>query len=314
RANQARDIGAIFAIGESKMVTMKWMMFIKHLQTLGIEGAGKTIKSLGFEGVDLTVRPGGSVLPENVRTGLPEAQKIFADQGLQVPLVTTAITSTRDEHVAAIFETAAACNIRELKLGYVPYKKFGTFETLLADVQRDLDGITSLAHSTGVRANIHTHSGPYISTQPAIVLQLLKDRDPASIGAYADPGHMTVEGSRDGWRQGLDLLGKRINLVAVKDLAWEEVDDAKLHKKRWRTRIVPLDRGAVAWPEVFECFKTLGFNGWVSIHSEYQGGHSWKDMTVPEVIEQTRADLAYLRRAVPDANVPGAAPTTRPEN
>ena len=46
---------------------MKWMMFIKHLQTLGIAGAGKAIKSLGFEGVDLTVRPGGSVLPESVR-------------------------------------------------------------------------------------------------------------------------------------------------------------------------------------------------------------------------------------------------------
>jgi hypothetical protein len=27
-------------------------------------------------------------------------------------------------------------------------------------------------------------------------------------------------------------------------------------------------------------------------------------MTVPEVIEQTRADLAYLRDAVPGANVP----------
>ena len=291
---------------------MKWMMFIKHLQTLGVAGAGKAIKSLGFEGVDFTVRPGGSVLPEKVRKELPEAQKIFADLGLQIPLVTTAITNVRDAQVAAIFETAAACGIRELKLGYVSYKKFGSLQQLLADVQKDLDGITSLAHSTGVRANIHTHSGPYISTNPAIVWQLLTDRDPASIGAYADPGHMTVEGSRDGWRQGLDLLGPRINLVAVKDLAWDEVDDAKLHKKRWRTRIVPLNRGAVPWPEVFDCLKQVGFNGWVSVHSEYQGGHTWKDMTVPEVIEQTREDLAYLRKVVPDANVPGAAPSTQP--
>ncbi|MDQ3440831.1 MAG: sugar phosphate isomerase/epimerase [Planctomycetota bacterium] len=290
---------------------MKWMMFIKHLQTLGIAGAGKAIKSLGFEGVDFTVRPNGSVLPENVRKELPEAQKIFADLGLQVPLITTAITNVRDAHVADVFETAAACGIRELKLGYVSYKKFGSFQQLLADVQKDLDGITSLAHSTGVRANIHTHSGPYISTNPAIVWQLLKDRDPASIGAYADPAHMTVEGSRDGWRQGLDLLGPRINLVAVKDMAWEEVDDAKLHKKRWQTRIVPLNRGAVAWPEVFDCLKQLNYNGWVSIHAEYQGGHTWKDMTVPELIEQTREDLAYLRKAVLDANVPSPAPTTR---
>jgi sugar phosphate isomerase/epimerase len=294
------------------MAHMKWMMFIKHLQTLGVAGAGKAIKSLGFEGVDFTVRPGGSVLPENVRKELPEAQKVFGDLGLQVPLITTAITNVRDAHVADVFETAAACGIRELKLGYVSYKKFGSLQQVFADVQKDLDGITSLAHSTGVRANIHTHSGPYISTNPAIVWQLLKDRDPASIGAYADPGHMTVEGSRDGWRQGLDLLGPRINLVAVKDLAWEEVDDAKLHKKRWQTRIVPLNRGAVAWPEVFDCLKQVGFNGWVSIHSEYQGGHTWKDLSVPEVIEQTREDLAYLRKAVPDVNAPTPSATTQP--
>src|SRR5688572_7107520 len=110
------------------MASMKWMMFIKHLQTLGIEGAGKAIRSLGFEGVDLTVRPAGSVLPENVRKDLPAAQKVFADLGLQVPLITTAITSTRDAHVAEVFETAAACNIRELKLGYVGYKKFRSFQ------------------------------------------------------------------------------------------------------------------------------------------------------------------------------------------
>jgi sugar phosphate isomerase/epimerase len=284
---------------------MKWMMFIKHLQPLGIEGAGKAMKSLGFEGVDLTVRPGGSILPENARKEVPAAQKMFADLGLTVPLITTAITSTRDAHVADVFETAAACGIRELKLGYVSYKEFGGLEALVAKVQKDLDGITALAHSTGVRANIHTHSGPYVSTNPAIVWQLLKDRDPASIGAYVDPGHMTVEGSRDGWRQGLDLLGKRINLLAVKDLAWDQVDDPKLHKKRWRTRIVPLDQGAVPWPEVFDCLKKVGFDGWASIHAEYQGGHSFKDMTIPELIEQTRADLAYLRKVLPaDAKVP----------
>ena len=283
---------------------MKWMMFTKHLQTLGIEGSGKAIKSLGFEGVDLTVRPGGSILPENVRKELPAAQKTFADLGLQVPLLTTSFTSTRDANIADVFETAAACGVRELKLGYVSYKSFGTLEAQIAQVQKDLDGITSLAHTTGVRANIHTHSGPYISTLASTVHQLIKDRDPASIGAYVDPGHMTMEGSRDGWRQGLDLLGKRINLVAIKDLAWEQVDDPKLHKKRWNTRIVPLNRGAVAWPDVFDCLETLGFDGWVSVHSEYQGSHTWKDMTVPELIEQTREDLTYLREVMPGANVP----------
>ena len=46
---------------------MKWMMFIKHLQTLPLPEAGRAIQGLGFEGVDLTVRPNGSVEPDRVK-------------------------------------------------------------------------------------------------------------------------------------------------------------------------------------------------------------------------------------------------------
>ena len=62
--------------------------------------------------------------------------------------------------------------------------------------------------------------------------------------------------------------------------------------------------GNVAMDKWVPFLQQVGFDGWVSVHSEYQGGHSLKDMTVPEVVEQTRADLAYLRKAVPGANVP----------
>jgi sugar phosphate isomerase/epimerase len=75
------------------------------------------------------------------------------------------------------------------------------------------------------------------------------------------------------------------------------------------TRIAPFERGAVPWPDVFDIFKKVGFDGWVSVHSEYQGSHSWKDLDVPGVIEQTRADLAYLRRVLKPLAV--AVPTPR---
>jgi sugar phosphate isomerase/epimerase len=107
----------------------------------------------------------------------------------------------------------------------------------------------------------------------------------------------------------LDLLHKRIALVAVKDLAWEQVDDVdeRLGKKRWRTRIVPLAHGAVPWPEVFGYLREAKFDGWVSVHSEYQGSHSWRDLNVAEVLQQTREDLEYLGKVLPDANVPRPA-------
>ena len=37
---------------------------------------------LGFDGVDLSVRPGGHVEPDNVETDLPKAIEALADNGL----------------------------------------------------------------------------------------------------------------------------------------------------------------------------------------------------------------------------------------
>jgi len=277
---------------------MKLMMFSKHLQTMSVAEAGRVIRDLGFEGVDLTVRPGGHVLPENVRTDLPVAVRTLADLGLQVPLITTAITAADEPYAVDIFETAAEAGVPEIKLGYWRYEGFGTFRRAMDEVARRLDGIEKLAQRTGVRANIHTHSGDYMSASPFIIWHWIKDRDPAAIGAYVDAGHIVVEGGVSTWKMAIDLLRGRITLLAVKDMEWQQVDDPTLGKKRWITKMVPLNRGVVPWPEVFACLREVGFDGWISVHSEYQGSHSWRDLTVEELIEQTRGDLVYLRWAM----------------
>jgi sugar phosphate isomerase/epimerase len=289
---------------------MKWMMFIKHLQELPLPEAARTIRGLGFDGVDLTVRPGGTVSPESVRKALPEAVRVLHDWGLTVPLATTALVSASDPHTREIMETAASSDIHEIKLGYVPVSEFGTYQATLERINRELDGLEKLARETKVRVILHLHSGAYLTSLSAAVWWLIKDRDPAAVGAYVDPGHMFVEGGRDGWRLGLDLLHSRIALVAIKDLIFEQVPDERLAKSRWKTRIVPLDRGAVPWPEVFQILKKANFDGWVSVHSEYQGGHSWRDLKVAEVIDQTRQDLAYLRKVLAPDGVP--VPQPRP--
>ena len=44
----------------------KISIFSKHLQWLDYNGMAKVLSEIGFEGTDLTVRPGGHVLPERV--------------------------------------------------------------------------------------------------------------------------------------------------------------------------------------------------------------------------------------------------------
>ena len=67
-------------------------VFSKHLQWLAFADVGPVVAESGFRAVDLTVRPGGHVLPERVEEDLPRAVETLRKSGLTVPLITTAIT------------------------------------------------------------------------------------------------------------------------------------------------------------------------------------------------------------------------------
>ena len=273
---------------------MQLIMFSKMLQEFSVAEAGEIMRGIGFEGVDLTVRPGGHVLPEKVEADLEPAVEALRDKGLAVPMITTAIESADDPTAEPIFRTAAACGIGALKLGYWQVKEFGTMRERIADAKEKLVGVNTLAGKHGVSANIHVHSGDFLSACATVVWMLVEPYDPACIGAYPDLCHMGLEGGRSGWKQGLDLLGDRINLVGVKNAGlFPQKDDEG--NVRWQGKLLPVWEGLTPLPEAFSYLKQLGFDGPCSFHSEYKGGFSFKDMTTEELIEQTRQDLDYVK-------------------
>lgn len=277
---------------------MKLVMFSKHLAPLSIEQAATTAGEMGFEGLDLTVRPGGHVDPASVREQLPQACETVRSLGYDVPMITTGIVSADEPYAADIMQTAGECGIKDLKLGYWRYEGFGNMRRQVEEAKEALDGIGELAARYGVRANLHIHSGPFVTADAAVVWQLLHGRDPEVVGAYIDPGHMAAEGGISGWEIGMDLLTPWINLVAIKDMAWVHEHDEALGKQRWHTKLVPLPEGLVPWPTVFAHLRDIGFDGTVSLHSEYQGSHSWRDLTLEELLEQTRLDLDYIKSVI----------------
>jgi sugar phosphate isomerase/epimerase len=278
---------------------MPLVMFSKMLGEFPVPEAARRINGLGFDGVDLTVRPKGHVEPAGVGMALPEAVKAIRDQGLTVPMISTAITGADDPAAEATLAAAVHEDIRYLKLGYWNAPR-GALADAIDRARRALDGLQRLAEKYHVTLGVHNHSGAgYVNCQPAVIWTLLKDRDPARIAAYFDPGHAAVEGGDGGGRQALELLGPRIRMVAVKDFGWKSRPGRP--KATWSSQLVPLREGLVPWPEVFASLQALDFRGPISLHSEYKGGHSWRDLSTPELIEQTAADLAFVRELMAGA-------------
>ena len=85
-----------------------------------------------------------------------------------------------------------------------------------------------------------------------------------------------------------------------------------LAKRRWISRISPLRQGIVPWANVFACLRKIGFDGWVSFHSEYQGWHSWRELNVEELLAQTKDDLDYVRHTIRTVDDHGVEPLVQP--
>ena len=268
--------------------------FTKSFQDWPIPEVCRQFRSIGLDGLDLTVRPRGHIDPKDVAVRLPKAVAAAKDVGVCIPMLTTAITDP-DDDARRLLETAAKLEIRFIKLGYYRYKGFGSLKRQLADVRKRLAAVIKLAKQFGVRPCVHIHSGSYLPSHGTLLYQMIRDFEPTEVGAYVDMLHMVLEGGRTGWRQGLDLLAPWITLCAVKNFWWKRLQRDRYGQQRWTTEVVPVADGISPIPEFVAALKKLGFQGVYSLHSEYKGRHSFRDLTTQQCLEQTAVDLRFFR-------------------
>ena len=264
-------------------------LFTKHLPHLGYRELASTLRSMGFAGADLTTRPRGHVLPENVERDLPKAHEELAAEGLALPMITTGLLSSRDPTARPTLYTAARIGVPYFKLGYYRYG-LDRFEELLARVKSDVESLAAIAAHAGITGGFHNHSGRYVGSALWDHWWLLRDTDPGQIGFYFDPCHATIEGGSAGWEIGFHRLAPHIKMVACKDFRWERGEDG-----RWRPRMCPLGEGMVDYPRFFELLAASGFSGPVSLHVEYKIEAPTESQRIEREMQAIERDFARLR-------------------
>jgi sugar phosphate isomerase/epimerase len=234
---------------------------------------------MGFDGVDLTVRPAGHALPERAAGDLPRAVAAIRSHGLAVPMITTGILSAADPAPRPILTAAGKLGIRYYKPGYWIYKG-PDVEQLVAQVTRDLAGITAIGKACGVEAGVHNHSGDHFGCAMWDIREALRGLEPRWAGYYFDPGHATAEGGVNGWLVATHLALARLKMVALKDFYVEKAGG------KWRLQWCPLGQGMVDWDRFLPLLAASRFSGPVSLHIEY------KPKDLPAAIA---ADLEFIR-------------------
>ncbi len=272
----------------------RFCAFTESFQSWSIDKVCSKFAEIGLDGLDLTVRPGGHIAPEDAAQKLPHAVKAASKNGIRILMLTTAINNI-DSNTKQIITTCGELGIERIKLGYFPYTSFGTLLQQIDQTRSQIQKVAELADKHGVLPCIHVHSGRTIPASGQTAYLLLKDFKPGEIGAYVDPMHMTIEGGLDGWRQGLDLLAPWISLSSMKNYRWVNDGRDEYGQQRWSVRKCPVADGVAQIPQFIATLRKVGYRGLFSLSSEYNDAGSWKQLSTEECLVQTKVDLNYVK-------------------
>lgn len=269
-------------------------IFAKCLQFLDYDRMAEAIARLGFDGADLPVRPGGAVLPENVKTDLPRALKALQQQGRSLPMMVTAINNPDDPLTEQVLGTAAQLGIRYYRMGYFKYDKSKTLPQNLDAHKKTMEKLSELNRKHGIHGGYQNHSGTGVGAPVWDLHWLLKDCDPAFIGLQYDICHATIEGG-ESWPLGLNLLAPWIKTAAIKNFLWVK------EKNKWQVKYVLLEEGMVDYGAYLKQYKTLNLSGPVTVHYEYdlggaEHGKANPTMSFSDMSGMMKKDLVWLRQ------------------
>ena len=240
-------------------------LFSKHLQFLEYENMANKAAEIGFDGVELTVRPKGHVLPERVKEDLPTAIAAIQKAGLQSDMIVTKITDLEAQYTKDILTTAANLGVQYYRMGYYKYPKEGGLLTALAGFKQQTNALAAYNKTLGIKGIYQNHAGVHVGSSIWEVQELLSDTNSATTGCQFDIRHAQVEGGLS-WPKNLRLIQSRIQAIVTKDYKWEQKEG------KWKLKNVPIGEGMVDFVAYFKLLQQYGINVPISLHLEYDLG------------------------------------------
>ena len=269
------------------------ILFSQNLAQIEYPELGDIVKQMGFDGVDLTVRPGGHVEPRLANVDLVRAFEVMDGEGLAIPVITTALTTAMDRTAVPVLALAGMSGARVFRPGYWPYGGNPNIMLRLAEVQRDFVGLMNIGRQYNLAGAFHNQVGDNVGAAIWDVQRVIEPLDPALAGFYFDPCNATAEGGGGGWEIALRLALPRIKAVTIQDFVWEK------RNGRWQMTRCPLGQGMVDWTKFFQILAQAGYMGPVTL----EAGYAAKDMPSALV-----SDLQFARKQIQTAW--GIAPKT----
>ena len=270
---------------------------------------GARALELGYDGIDVCVRPEHPVHPGNAGAELPGAVDLWRRQGLSCPLATapTDFVDPAAPGAEGLYAACAEAGVPRLKIGFWRFASGADYWQAVDAARRDLEGFAGLSEKHGVQTCYQAHSGACLGSNCAGLMHLIRGFDPRLVGAYPDLGHQALDG--EDWEMGLAMVRAHLSVVGVKDAMYRREQE---RRPPWNPCFVKVGDGCVDWGRCLGILRGFGFEGPLTVHTEYSFDEAiirqvgYAESAPPNLEEWARADAAWLRRALaalpPDGN------------
>ncbi|MDH3651503.1 MAG: sugar phosphate isomerase/epimerase [Saprospiraceae bacterium] len=288
--------GFVFAspLGFTKPTLPSFHIFSKHLQFLDYADMADAAAELGFNGIELTVRPGGHVEPEHVNVKLSLAVEAIRKVGLSADMMVTAIRNVEDPDSKQVLTIASKLGIKHYRMGYLSLSDDQLIPKALGEYNLQMIELAAFNAAHSITGSYQNHAGTQVGAQIWDLHHLLKNIDPKHLGCQYDIRHAMVEGGTS-WTRGLQLIKTRINSIVLKDYLWEKIGE------KWKVKNVPLGTGMVDFDHYFKLLKKYAIDVPFVVHYEYDlQGAEHGDRNIPHNMHQSiframKSDLQFVK-------------------
>lgn len=238
--------------------SITFSVFTKPWRNRSLAEIARHVSALGLAGVEIPIRPGFQVEPDNVKTQLPEAVKIFADHGLRI----TSVGGSTDPQ---LIEACGANGIPLVRV--MPSIPEGeNYLDAEARFIKEFKAAIPAVEGSGTRLGLQNHEGRFISS--AIGMQRVLDHfDPKHLGAVWDPAHCSLAGEIVPFA--LDILWSHLAMVNLKNSIYRRTTGPEAAEVGWKRYWTGGNMGLTSWSEVATELAQRGFAGNILLFNEY---------------------------------------------
>lgn len=237
-------------------------------EKLSVADKFKLVKDIGFEGLEVPVRPKGM-----------EDRKTFRQASEAAGLPIHGVLNSSNPDIRTAIELANYLGATSVLIVAGRVNAETAYDVNYAATQKLLREALPLAERYKIKLLVENVWNDFLLS-PLEMARYLDELDSPWVGAYFDVGNVVKFGWPEQW---VRILGRRIGKLDIKEYSRKKMNDEGM----WKGFNVELGEGDVNWPAVRHELAAIGYEGWAT--AEIKGGDRQRLAEIARRMDQVLA-------------------------